>query len=79
MGWQPIETAPRDGSFLKLCWMEEDMIPNDVVFMQWGHIQRNGLFPDKVGMWVHPSGSYTWNDEGDGGPTHWMPLPETQK
>jgi hypothetical protein len=44
--------------------------------MKWCHIQRNAVFaPGQIGMWTAPDGSYTWR-EGDGGPTHWMPLPE---
>lgn len=72
--WQPIATAPKDGSRVYLTWMDDDE-PQDIWVMQWGHIQRNGLFPDKTGMWVTPCGGATWNHDGlGGGPTHWAPL-----
>jgi hypothetical protein len=44
--------------------------------MQWAHIQRNGLFPGKVGMWTMCDGSMTWNDDDGYGPTAWRPLEE---
>jgi len=45
--------------------------PQKISPVQWLHIQRNGFFPGKVGMWTAPDGSITWNDDGDGCPTHW--------
>ena len=75
MEWQPIETAPKDGQLITLCWFDGEDGPFDTCSMMWGHIQRNGLFPGKIGMWVSSNGAVTWNDDGDGGPTHWMPLP----
>lgn len=75
MKWQPIETAPKDGTIILVGWrLPEDTEMQEWFVMQWGHIQRNGLFPGDVGMWVAPNGSMTWHETN--GPTHWMPLPE---
>lgn len=60
-GWQPIETAPKDGStFLAWCGKEVD-------FFRW-----QDAYLDRPVGWrssfiaVYPEGK---------GPTHWMPLP----
>lgn len=68
--------APKDGTAIYLGWKEPgDEEMQEYFIMQWGHIQKNGLFPSKVGMWVSRDGSYTWNDEIlAGAPTHWAPL-----
>jgi len=75
--WQGIESAPKDGTIILLTWMDDDT-PQEIFPMRWGHIQRNGLFPGKIGMWVVPDGSLTWNDDDGGGPTHWAPLREPE-
>lgn len=73
--WQSLDTAPRDGSVILLTAFEEDGEQFEVHPMMWAHIQRNGLFPGKVGMWTAPGGEYTWNGTPDeGGPTHWCPC-----
>lgn len=74
--WQDISTAPKDGTLIELTWMENGR-PQEIWPMQWAHIQKNGFFPGKVGMWTAPDGSCTWNDEDpDGAPTHWRPVPD---
>jgi hypothetical protein len=67
--WQPIDTAPKDGTVIELTWMDGGE-PQEIWPMQWSHTQRNGLFPGIVGMWVSPDGSVTWNSTRFG-PTHW--------
>lgn len=72
--WQPIETAPKDGKVIELTWMDGGK-PQEIWPMQWGHIQKNGLFPGKTGFWIIPDGSMTWNDDDpDGAPTHWREI-----
>lgn len=41
--WQPIDTAPKDGTVIELTWMENNK-PQEIWPMQWAHIQRNGFF-----------------------------------
>ena len=71
--WQPIETAPRDGTWIllaggsiKYSW-EGDTAPHAVV-AQFTHELA-------VSRW-----QFAWYDGGYYGeyedPTHWMPLPE---
>lgn len=83
MNWQPISTAPKDGTIIQLAWFGGGIIKElhaeELHAMKWGSTQRNSLFPDKVGMWVSPKYELTWCDDGEGGPTHWMPLPESPK
>lgn len=65
----PIETAPKDGTLIIVGDPDVGDFP-----MQWGHIQRNGLFPGLTGMWVAQDGSFTWQDADDFGPSYWRPL-----
>jgi hypothetical protein len=71
-GWQPIETAPRDGTLILLFCDHHDGDP------EWriGHYDQAPF--GKPG----PFGRYVWQMQDDGGcfaeqiVTHWMPLPD---
>ncbi|MEN6621463.1 MAG: hypothetical protein ABFD50_07950 [Smithella sp.] len=77
--WRPISEAPKDGSLIQLTWMENGK-PQEIYTMQWGHIQKNGLYPGVVGMWVDPGGNFTWNESNpEGAPTHFRYLPQPPK
>jgi hypothetical protein len=68
MQWQPIESAPKDGSAVLLCDFSEGTY-------------RTTEYPSVVVGWWDDG---EWRDMGDIGccgqynydPTHWMPLPE---
>jgi len=60
-GWQPIETAPKDGTRI-LAWpVYSDDLPAEA---RWRYMRRT------PGRWETGSGPIYGN-----GPTHWMPLP----
>lgn len=58
--WQPIETAPKDGTRILMFHPRDDGDVN--IRMAWWVVDRFGGHG-----WSFPS----WS-----GPTHWMPLPE---
>jgi hypothetical protein len=69
--WQPIETAPKDGSWIIL-WAKD-------------HLEHFGDYPDKsLEYWVARWSNNAWrwynqDDEvvcNDYEMTHWMPLPD---
>ncbi len=81
MEWQPIETAPKDGTWI----LAINNRRNQAVI-----IWRDDAFdegdPDRTrgeGGWIHPftTGyrSTFWNGGCGSVPTHWMPLPEPPK
>lgn len=90
MNWQPIETAPRDGSWV-LLWRGES------TYGRWTPIVIGRWLEDEDSpAWVWPievfdpytddgraeaeadieNGDHFESAEGQGGFTHWMPLPE---
>lgn len=57
--WQPIETAPKDGSRL-LAYSKG-----------WDHEQKD----QEIAWWNESSGLFRWQSGTIVKPTHWMPLP----
>lgn len=64
MNWQPIETAPRDGTRV-LAWVKGHLVMI-ADFRKWG-FNRESSWVSITGGEIHPQ------------PTHWMPLPATPK
>lgn len=71
--WQPIETAPKDGTPILLARKEYI----DIGLWDHTHICRQGAAP---GSWMSGfDGSGPDGPEDDYWPTHWMPLPQPPK
>ena len=71
--WQPIETAPKDGTPMLLFYPILG-----VCFGCWDHIgTADWWIADSVGE--DPSGWRCPYQEDDMEPTHWMPLPAPPK
>ena len=60
-GWQPVETAPKDGTVV-LVWTRTG--PHLAAYLR--------LRPEG---WMEKDGSYLLTEDTTGLPTHWMPLP----
>lgn len=63
-GWQPIETAPRDGTDILVC-MTYNLGPDEWETIQWVDWQRD--------PYVWPI--YRTRIDIPFPPSHWMPLP----
>jgi hypothetical protein len=65
--WQPIETAPKDGTSVLLC----DGDRMEVCW--WG---KDSLFVNEASYWVYGECQGEYNDRQTfDHPSHWMPLP----
>ena len=76
-GWQPIETVPRDGTAVVLCWaIDADGNPIDWT----SNMQTAGVFV-QVASWRGDIGEWAVYADMISDPilhfrpTHWMPLP----
>jgi hypothetical protein len=74
-GWQPIETAPKDGTKI-LVWTHHDQVEVSEWYETKGDsyeaVEGSDLFRLIIGK-VYYEG---WNSNT---PTHWMPIPDGPK
>lgn len=88
--WQPIETAPKDGTEILVTWQRfnkedpRELLAPEVTIAYW-----TGLWGPGSETW-HGRGPTRWDGNWEAaelthrmfaaaGPTHWMPLPEPPK
>jgi hypothetical protein len=75
--WQPIETAPMDGSAILLCWA----IDGDGRPIDWhADLSTAGVFVQVASWWASENDWIVYCDMVRDPalhfkPTHWMPLP----
>lgn len=63
--WQPIETAPKDGTHILLAWSYKNGTPPRVSECFW----RNDMPFSQDGVW------WCFHGRMFAEPTHWQPLP----
>lgn len=68
MEWQPIETAPKDGTKFLALYGEDECFT-----MYWLDI------PDSQGLFVYSDELLSDVDPSPEAPAHWMPLPQPPK
>lgn len=71
MNWQPIKTAPRDGTNILLAWGQDGVSQGHYV---------PGLQGTHPWKFIDTNDGITWlinhAVDGPGGPSHWMPMPK---
>jgi len=73
--WQPIETAPRDGTDVIVGFDRADTWIVHVAWWRTG--EEYGCTANDRGWWSYTLGSVTQEQlDEDRTPTHWMPLPD---
>jgi hypothetical protein len=70
--WQPIETAPKDGTRIDV-WVP--------TWLRTGNRMPNAKWRDgRWSFWWEPTQEWlSIEEEYEGGPSHWMPLPPPPK
>jgi len=75
MNWQPIETAPKDGTWVLLCfkyWGEPPHSLTPIIMMGAVEQHAEGVLIER-NWWAGPAVFVPSNWPQ---PTHWMPLPQ---
>jgi hypothetical protein len=74
MNWQPIETAPKDGTAILLWYPDLHQKWQKGYWYDKVEIM-NGVETYRIQKWLTSMGAFRYGEEPDPQPTHWM-LPE---
>lgn len=70
-----ISSAPRDGTYIKVCAYDDGVVTGPYV-MCWDKDYTNPLVGPHKGMWVSDFSvsRFTWDESRGFGPSHWEPI-----
>lgn len=77
MMWNPIETAPKDGTRL-LLWHKDGYVVSGRWHSDPG-IDNPNAYEPQWAWWVSDNEIVMWDGGPDDHPSHWMPMPELPK
>jgi hypothetical protein len=80
MEWQPIETAPKDGTQILVARAGDSVGVDDIEITEWCVMARSHYEHVEGDLYrkVEEEPHCFWNGNGHRA-THWMPLPEPPK
>lgn len=77
MNWQPIETAPKDGTEILVYVRGDSLFPTAAAYKSARYFDKEYGDPDYMEEgWYWAFGYPSDFHEGTIEPTHWMPMPE---
>lgn len=81
MNWQPISTAPKDGTRILIVRVEDDgKVYDEMEITEWCSMEQSHFEETEGGLFrkVIDEPLEFWNGNGHRA-THWMPLPDPPK
>lgn len=82
-GWQPIETAPKDGTNILVFYTKASVDFCHIAWWDNGEFYKEQGYQnieDATGWWSYIKDSFSSHKlNGYDAPTHWMPLPQPPK
>ena len=76
--WKPIETAPKDGTWLLFFDENKDVVIGGHWHVDGGRDDPGGFEPPWA-WWVSDNDWVMWDSGPDDAPTHWMQIPDPRK
>lgn len=77
--WQPIETAPKDGTLIILWDSNRELAVSGHWHSEPARDDPSNGYEHAWSWWVSSNDTIMWDGGPDDIPTHWTPLPEPPK